>query len=100
MTLVVTFVSQKGGVGKSTLAREAAAGGLRVKVHDLDSQQGTSVDWHRLRLGVGIKPVVSVEAFATAAQALAVANAYDILIIDGPLEPVTERLRLRNLPAL
>lgn len=43
MASVVAFVSQKGGVGKSTLARalarEAAAGGLRVKVADLDTQQ-------------------------------------------------------------
>jgi chromosome partitioning protein len=85
---VVAFVSQKGGVGKSTLARalarEAAAGGLRVKLADLDTQQGTSVDWHRMRLAADIHPVVSVEAFATAAQALAVAGSYDILIIDGP----------------
>lgn len=88
MALVVAFVSQKGGVGKSTLARalarETAAGGLRVKIADLDTQQGTSVDWHRLRLGAGHEPVVSVEAFATAAQALSVAGDYDILIIDGP----------------
>lgn len=88
MAAIVAFVSQKGGVGKSTLARalarEAAAGGLRVKVADLDTQQGTAVDWHRLRLSQGIEPVVSVEAFATAAQALEVANNYDLLIIDGP----------------
>ncbi|MBD4961076.1 AAA family ATPase, partial [Xanthomonas citri pv. citri] len=54
MAAVVAFISQKGGVGKSTLsralAREAAAGGLRVKIADLDTQQGTSIDWHRLRL--------------------------------------------------
>ena len=88
MAAIVAFVSQKGGVGKSTLARalarEAAAGGLRVKVADLDTQQGTSVDWHRLRLSHGIEPVVSVEAFATAAQALAAAENFDLLIIDGP----------------
>ena len=88
MAAVVAFVSQKGGVGKSTLsralAREAAAGGLRVKVADLDTQQGTSVDWHRQRLNADIEPVVSVEAFATAAQALGVANGFDILILDGP----------------
>lgn len=88
MATVIAFVSQKGGVGKSTLARalarEATAGGLRVKVADLDTQQGTSVDWHRQRLQAGIEPAVSVEAFATAAQALAVADGYDILIIDGP----------------
>ena len=88
MAAVVAFVSQKGGVGKSTLsralAREAAAGGLRIKVADLDTQQGTSVDWHRQRLNAGIEPVVSVEAFATAAQALGIANGFDILILDGP----------------
>ncbi|KND59396.1 Chromosome (plasmid) partitioning protein ParA [Candidatus Burkholderia verschuerenii] len=88
MAAVVAFVSQKGGVGKSTLAsalaREAAAGGLRVNVADLDTQQGTTVDWHRQRMGAGIEPAVSVEAFATAGQALAVADRYDIIILDGP----------------
>lgn len=88
MTTVVAFVSQKGGVGKSTLSRalgrEAAFGGLRVKIADLDTQQGTSVDWHRVRLHAGIEPAVSVEAFATASQALSIASAYDLLIIDGP----------------
>lgn len=88
MAAIVAFVSQKGGVGKSTLARalarEAAYGGLRVKVADLDTQQGTVVDWHRLRLSQGIEPIVSVEAFGTAAQALEAATGYDLLIIDGP----------------
>ena len=88
LAFVVAFVSQKGGPGKSTmtrgLAREAAAAGLRVKVADLDIQQGTSVNWQRLRLGASIQPVVSVESFATAAQALATASSFDLLIIDGP----------------
>ena len=88
MASVIAFVSQKGGVGKSTLsralAREAAAGGLKTKVADLDTQQGTSVDWHRTRMDAGIEPVVSVESFKTAAQALAVAEHFDILILDGP----------------
>ena len=88
MSTIIAFVSQKGGVGKSTLARalarEAAAGGLKTKIADLDTQQGTSVDWHRTRLGAGIEPVVAVEAFATADQALKAATEYDLLIIDGP----------------
>ncbi len=88
MVVVVAFISQKGGVGKSTfaraLAREVAAGGLRVKIADLDTQQGTSVDWHRQRLQASIEPVVSVEAFATAAQALSIASGFDILVLDGP----------------
>jgi chromosome partitioning protein len=104
MAAVVAFVSQKGGVGKSTLARalarEAAAGGLRTKVADLDTQQGTTVDWHRTRLHAGLEPAVSVEAFATAAQALAVANGYDILILDGPArtsQATVEIARASNL---
>lgn len=88
MASVIAFVSQKGGVGKSTLARalarEAAAGGLKTKVADLDTQQGTSVDWHRTRMDAGIEPAVSVESFKTAGQALAIANGFDILILDGP----------------
>jgi chromosome partitioning protein len=74
MTTIIAFVSQKGGVGKSTLARalarEAANNGLKVKIADLDTQQGTCIDWHRTRLH--------------AAQALKIADQYDVLIIDGP----------------
>jgi chromosome partitioning protein len=88
MPTVVAFVSQKGGVGKSTLARalarEAAVARLSVKIADLDTQQGTAVDWHRQRLHAGIEPIVAVEAFDTARRALEVAAAYDLLVIDGP----------------
>ncbi|MBV9066256.1 MAG: ParA family protein [Methylobacteriaceae bacterium] len=85
---IVAFVSQKGGVGKSTLsrglAREAAHNGLKVKIADLDIQQGTSIFWQQRRLASGIEPRVSVENYRTAAQALQEANQYDLLIIDGP----------------
>jgi chromosome partitioning protein len=85
---VIAFVSQKGGVGKSTLsrglAREAAKSGLAVKIADLDTQQGTSVEWHRRRLDEGVEPVISVEGFKTADQALAQVGRYDLLIIDAP----------------
>ena len=88
MSTVIAFVSQKGGVGKSTLARalvrEATVGGLKTKIADLDTQQGTSVDWQRVRLDAGIEPVVAVEAFGTADQALKAADQYELLIIDGP----------------
>lgn len=85
---VIAFVSQKGGVGKSTLsrglAREAAKSGLTVKIADLDTQQGTSVEWHRRRLEEGVEPIISVEGFKTADQALAQVERYDLLIIDAP----------------
>jgi chromosome partitioning protein len=88
MSTIIAFVSQKGGVGKSTLARalarEATVGGLKTKIADLDTQQGTVVDWHRTRLSAGFKPVVAVEAFATADHAIKAAAEYELLIIDGP----------------
>ncbi len=98
MTAIIAFVSQKGGVGKSTLARaiarEGAKGGLRVKLADLDMQQGTAVDWHRVRLAAGIEPVISTEAYATAGQALAVAGQYDLLILDGPARTSSATLEI------
>ena len=88
MTTVVAFVSQKGGVGKSTLARalarEAVASGLKVKIGDLDPDQATIVDWHRVRTQRAIEPVLSVELFRNAAQALAAADGHDLLVLDGP----------------
>ena len=104
MTTIIAFVSQKGGVGKSTLARalarEAADGGLRTKIADLDTQQGTSIDWHRTRLHAGIKPDVAAEAFASAEQALKVADHYDLLIIDGPARTSRGTLDIARLADL
>jgi len=88
MAWIIAFISQKGGVSKSTLsralAREATEGGLRTKIADLDIEQDTSVQWHRRRLQADIQPRVSVEAFSTAAHALSVSENYDLLILDGP----------------
>ena len=68
MAKVLAVVSQKGGVGKSTfaraLAREAAVSGLRVKIADLDPDQATIVDWHKIRTQRAIEPALSVELFA------------------------------------
>jgi chromosome partitioning protein len=48
MSKIISFISQKGGVGKSTLARalavECAKADLKIKIIDLDSQQKTIVD--------------------------------------------------------
>jgi chromosome partitioning protein len=88
MFTIIAFISQKGGVGKSTLsqalAREAVVGGLKTKIADLDTQQGSTVDWLRDRLNAGFQPEIAAEAFATAGHALKIAHQYDLLIIDGP----------------
>lgn len=104
MGSIVGFVSQKGGVGKSTLARgigrEAAAAGLSVKIADLDVQQGTSVNWYRRRLEANIEPVFSVESFKTAAQALKLAAQFDYLIIDGPARASAATLEIAKAATL
>ncbi len=88
MGAIIAIVSQKGGVGKSSiarsLAREAAAARLAVKLADLDTQQGTCLDWARDRNALGIDPAVSVESYRNAAAALAVAASVDLLVVDGP----------------
>ena len=64
MTFIVAMVSQKGGVGKSTLARllarEFAAQDWRVKIADLDISQGTSFQWRSRRLAHQVEPDVPV----------------------------------------
>jgi chromosome partitioning protein len=42
------------------------------------------VEWHRRRLDNEVEPVISVEGFKTAGQALAQTGRYDLLIIDAP----------------
>ena len=86
MAWIVGFISQKGGVGKSTkaraLAREASACGIKTKLADLDLEQATSAEWHRRRLSAGLSPVASVEVFSTAKQAIESAGDFDLLILD------------------
>lgn len=88
MAYIIGFVSQKGGVGKSTLARllarEYAANGWNVKIADLDPGQGTSFKWHNRRLQSKIDPDIAVERFRTVERALSFARHYDLFIFDGP----------------
>lgn len=104
MANIVGFISQKGGVGKSTLARglsrEAANNGLNVKLADLDTQQGTSVDWYRRRLEVGAEPVFSVESFKSASQALKLADDFDLLLLDGPARASAATLEIAKAATL
>lgn len=98
MAAVVAVVSQKGGVGKSTLVRalfqQAAQSDLSVKIADLDTQQGTASNWHRNRLNRGHSPVGSVEVFRTAREAMRHADSYDLLILDGAPRASTATLEV------
>jgi chromosome partitioning protein len=81
-------VGQKGGIGKSTLARllarEYAASGWNVKIADLDPGQGTSFNWNNRRLQSKIEPDIAVERFRTVEKAMRIAHLYDLFIFDGP----------------
>ena len=87
MTHILGIVSQKGGVGKSTLARmiarEFVAGGLSCKIADLDTQQQTCTLWAGRRAEAGITPDVQVQGFGNVRAALVEASRFDALILDG-----------------
>lgn len=87
MTYIVGMVSQKGGVGKSTLARmmarEMAHGGLSAKIADLDTQQQTCTHWAGRRAENGVEPEVQVQSYATMKSALTDASRFDVFILDG-----------------
>jgi chromosome partitioning protein len=86
--MIVSLISQKGGVGKSALARllavEFAKAGWTVKIADLDSAQGTATKWKGRRDRAGLQPDIAVEKFRTVERALQEAPRYDLLILDGP----------------
>jgi chromosome partitioning protein len=87
MAFIIGVVSQKGGVGKSTIARliarEMAAQEWQVKIADLDVSQATTYDWRSRRLAQAIAPDVAVEQFGRVDQALKIAAHYDLLVLDG-----------------
>jgi chromosome partitioning protein len=63
----VSFVSQKGGVGKSALARLFAVGaahrGQRALLADFDLEQLTCVEWNAARMLAAIEPEIDARAF-------------------------------------
>ncbi len=87
MALIVGVISQKGGVGKSTLARliarEYAANEWAVKIADMDLNQGTSTRWNQRRLQSGVTPEISVEQFRSVQTAIKVGEQFDLVVFDG-----------------
>lgn len=79
---IIAFISQKGGVGKSTLsqalATEAKKQKIKVLLADCDSQQGSSYEWSK------IKGKVSCQVFNSVKEIWPLAKSYDLIIIDGP----------------
>jgi chromosome partitioning protein len=99
MLVIVAFVSQKGGVGKSTLARAlaavAAANKIRVRVADLDTRQNTVANWHDRRQENKAGPRLEVASFASPGEAIAASrSSNELLIIDAPAGTSNQTLEI------
>lgn len=88
MAIIVALVSQKGGVGKSTLARALAAvaahGGLAVTLADLDLQQRTSMRWGSARRTKQADVSLTVKLFTDIDAAIASEQEQDLVVVDAP----------------
>jgi chromosome partitioning protein len=98
MAIILGVVSQKGGVGKSTvarlMAREYAAAGWNVKIADMDVSQATTYHWQSRRLQYNAEPVISVEQFSNVDQAIKLARNYDLIIFDGAPHATSTTLKI------
>lgn len=83
--LVIACLSQKGGVGKSTLARliarTYAVAGWSVKICDFNTTQLTSAKWSQLRYSAGVKPDILAEPYNTPTRLRK--ELVDLVIADG-----------------
>jgi chromosome partitioning protein len=85
-TRLVAFVGQKGGVGKSSLARllsvDAARKGQKVLLADFDLEQLTCLEWNALRLRNNIEPEIAVRSFKSLKKLRKTESAYDLIVAD------------------
>jgi chromosome partitioning protein len=94
---LIAILSQKGGGGKSTIARTLAVELTKQKQNvlllDLDIQQKTSSEWSERRKRKNIKPFINCQSFPYFPPELLKKN-YDYLIIDAPARISRESLEI------
>jgi chromosome partitioning protein len=100
MAMIIGLGSHKGGVGKTTFCRAialvAAAQHLDVHIADLDQEQQSAFEWAQRREASGRGPKIPVDVYGTVGQALAGADAYDLVILDGPARAKAMALDIAN----
>ena len=85
---IIAFISQKGGVGKSTLARllvvEATKKKIKTLLADCDHQQKTSWEWTQWRKENKITPVITSQIFNQVKEIWPHTKNYELIVIDAP----------------
>lgn len=85
--MIIGFLNQKGGVGKTTLAVHVADAlarrNKRVLLVDADPQ-GSALDWAASRKGEPLFPVAGLPRPSIHKELPALAKDYEIVLIDGP----------------
>ncbi|MEX1021130.1 MAG: ParA family partition ATPase [Litorilinea sp.] len=85
--MIVSFLNQKGGVGKTTLAVHVATSlalrGHKVLLVDADPQ-GSALDWSASRAGDAKVPVIGLPTRNLHKEVQAHRENYDMIVIDGP----------------
>ena len=85
--MIISFLNQKGGVGKTTLAVHIAAAvalaGHKVVLVDADPQ-ASALDWLASREAEPLFPVVGMPRAVLHRQVPDLAAGCDLLVIDGP----------------
>lgn len=93
---IASFVGQKGGVGKSSLARALATHAARqqqkVLLADFDLQQLTCVEWAAARMQAGIEPDIDARAFKSLKKLRKIEEGFDLVVVDtrGLADDLTE----------
>ena len=96
--MIISLLNQKGGVGKSSLARalavEFANNDWAVHVADLDRTQQTFFKWVGRREENNIKPALEVALYSDPKVALKAESNCDVLIVDGKAFADTHALEI------
>src|SRR5262245_48510443 len=82
----ILFTSQKGGVGKSTLARSTAVAlacaGRKVLLADFDVEQGTCLRWQTQRQARHLEPAIEVARVSKEKKLDRVSGGYQDVVLD------------------